>query len=90
MKVLGDRVLVRENVEEVSKGGILLPHGSTAEVRFCTVVAVSDSAGPDFAGEVAALNEAETVLLSQYAGTNVNLDGVDHLIVNIVDILGIV
>lgn len=95
MKVqpLADRVLVRrlESTEEKSDGGIIIPDTAKEKPQEAEVVAV----GPgkkNKDGEVVALEvkKGDKVLISKYGGTDVKINGDEHLIVREDDILAIV
>lgn len=94
MKVrpLADRILVKR-VEEETKtaGGILIPDNAKEKPMEASVVAVG-------AGKVLAdgklrpmeVKVGDRVLFSKYSGTEIKIDGTEHLILREDDILGIV
>ena len=89
---LGQRVLVkRVDEEEKSAGGIIIPDAAKEKPQEAVIVSLGtggkDDAGNDIEFTVAV---GDTVLISKYGGTDVKVDGEDHLIVNESDILGIV
>jgi chaperonin GroES len=90
---LADRVLVRriESTEEKSDGGIIIPDTAKEKPQEAEVVAV----GPgkkNKDGDVVALDvkKGDKVLISKYGGTDVKINGEEHLIVREDDILAIV
>ncbi len=91
IRPLHDRVIVkRVEEEQVSRGGIIIPDTAKEKPIKGKVVA----AGPGRRlenGEVRALSvkEGDIVLFSKYGGTDVKIDGEDHLIMREDDILGI-
>ena len=94
MKVrpLYDRVLVKRIEEkEVVKGGIIIPDTAKEKPQEGTVVAVGsgklDEAGKRIPLEVKA---GEKVLFGKYAGTEIKIDDVDHIILREDEILGII
>jgi len=94
MKVrpLYDRVLVKRVEEkEVKKGGIIIPDTAKEKPQEGTVVAVGsgklDEAGKRIPLEVKA---GEKVLFGKYAGTEIKVDDVDHIILREDEILGII
>jgi chaperonin GroES len=91
IRPLHDRVLLkRVEEEQVSRGGIIIPDTAKEKPIRGEVVAVG--AGKTLKnGEVQSLNvkEGDVVLYSKYAGTEVKLDGIEHLIMREDDILGI-
>ena len=88
---LHDRVLVRRmDGDEKTAGGIIIPDAAKEKPSEGTVVA----AGPGRAlkdGKVHALEVkvGDTILFGKYTGTEVKLDGVDHLIMRESDVLAI-
>ncbi|MDQ7820670.1 MAG: co-chaperone GroES [Armatimonadota bacterium] len=93
LRPLGDRVLVRPiEDEERTSGGIVLPDTAKEKPQRGEVVAV----GPgewDEEGEKRLpldVKVGDHVLFAKYAGTEVKIDGVEHLILRHSDILAIV
>ncbi len=94
MKVrpLQDRVLVqRVEEEQVSRGGIIIPDTAKEKPIKGKVIAVGNGRILKN-GEVRALTvkEGDEVLFSKYAGTEVKIEGTEHLIMREDDILGVV
>lgn len=92
MKPLGDRVIIRLlEKEEKTKSGIFLPDTAKEKPSEGEVVAVGAGKvydnGQRVAPEVAV---GDKVMFSKYAGTEVKIDGVDHLIISERDILAII
>jgi chaperonin GroES len=94
MKVrpLADRILVKR-IEEDTKtaGGILIPDNAKEKPMEATVVAVG--AGKVLAdGKVRAVEVkvGDRVLFTKYSGTEIKIEGAEHLILREDDILGIV
>ncbi len=87
---LGRRVLVKRVAsEEKTAGGIFLPDNAKEKPQEAEVIAVGtgkDEEGKDVSFTV---KKGDKVLISKYGGTEVKLDGDDHLIINESDILGI-
>ncbi len=89
---LHDRVLVlrTENTEKTA-GGIIIPDTAKEKPQEGKVIA----AGPgkrDEEGKRLPLNvkEGDRILFGRYAGTEVKIDGVEHLIMREDDILGVI
>lgn len=92
LKPLNDRVLVKRlESEEKTAGGLFIPDTAKEKPSRGQVIAVGpgkvDEAGKRIPMAVAPGNE---VLFNKYAGTEVKLDGVDHLVMREEDILAIV
>ncbi|CAN1772540.1 20 kDa chaperonin, chloroplastic [Linum perenne] len=83
IKPLGDRVLVKiNNKEETSAGGILIPTSAQSKPQGGEVVAVGE--GKTIAGKTGA-----QVVYSKYAGTEIEFNGENHLLLKEDDIIGI-
>ena len=92
IRPLHDRVLVKRLEEEqVSRGGIIIPDSAKEKPVKGKVVAVGAGKVLDN-GERRPLTvkEGDDVLFSKYAGSDVKLGGVEHLIMREDDILGII
>jgi len=92
IRPLHDRVLVkRVKEEEKTKGGIIIPDTAKEKPIEAKVVAVGTGRILDN-GEVRALavKKGDVVLFGKYGGTEVKIDGQDHLILREDDILGII
>ena len=91
MKPIGDRVIIRVlEKEEKTKSGIFLPDTAKEKPSEGEVVAVGAGKIYDNGQRVAPeVKVGDKVMFSKYAGTEVKLDGVDHLIVSERDILAI-
>jgi len=89
---LHDRILVkRVGEEEKTKGGIIIPDTAKEKPMQGKVIAVGKGA-LDKDGRLIPLEvkEGDTVLFGKYAGTEIKIEGEEHLIVREDDILGIV
>jgi chaperonin GroES len=91
IKPLGQRVLVKriEEGDETSEGGIIIPDAHKEKPQEAEVIALG--IGKDDEGKEVSftVKEGDQVLISKYGGTEVKIDGVEHLIINESDILGI-
>ncbi len=91
IRPLQDRVLVkRVEEEQVSRGGIIIPDTAKEKPIKGRVVAVGN--GKQLKnGDVRGLTvkAGDLVLFSKYAGTEVKIEGEEHLIMREDDILGI-
>ena len=89
---LHDRILVkRVKEEETTKGGIIIPDTAKEKPIEAKVVAVGNGRLLD-SGEVRplAVKAGDLVLFGKYGGTEVKIDGEEHLILREDDILGII
>ncbi|MBW2484485.1 MAG: co-chaperone GroES [Deltaproteobacteria bacterium] len=94
MKVrpLNDRILVKRlEEEEMTKGGIIIPDSAKEKPAEGEVIAVGKGKMNDKGDRMKMdVKVGDRVLFSKYGGTDVKLDGVDHLIMREDDILAIV
>ena len=87
IKPLADRVLVEPApAEEKTASGIFIPDTAKEKPQKGTVVAV----GPGKKDEPTTVSVGDTVLYGKYSGTEINVDGVDYLMMRESDILAIV
>lgn len=87
IKPLADRVVVEAAAAEtMTAGGIIIPDTAQEKPQKGKVVAVG-SGKPD---EPMTVKVGDTVLYGKYAGTELNVDGTDVLIMRESDILAIV
>jgi chaperonin GroES len=92
IRPLHDRILVkRVKEEETTKGGIIIPDTAKEKPIEAKVVAVGTGRILD-SGELRelAVKKGDLVLFGKYGGTEVKIDGEDHLILREEDILGII
>ena len=86
IKPLSDRVLVLPNpAEEKTVGGLFIPDSAKEKPLMGKVVAV----GPGTADIKMEVKEGDTVLYGKFAGTELNIDGIDYLIMRQNDILAV-
>jgi chaperonin GroES len=94
MKVrpLNDRILVKRlEEEEMTKGGIIIPDSAKEKPAEGEVIAVGKGKMNDKGDRIKMdVKVGDRVLFSKYGGTDVKLDGVDHLIMREDDILAVV
>ncbi len=91
-KPLNDRVLVKRlEVEEKTAGGLYIPDTAKEKPSRGQVVAVGAGKADDKGKRVALeVKEGDNVLFSKYAGTEIKVEGVEHLIMREDDILAII
>jgi chaperonin GroES len=89
---LYDRVLVKRIEEqEVRRGGIIIPDTAKEKPQQAEIIAVGKGKVNED-GKVVALEvkKGDKVLIGKYSGTEVQIDGVEHLILREEEILAIV
>jgi len=89
---LSDRVMVvRIDEEEKTAGGIIIPDTAKEKPQEGKVVAVGPGKLDDNGKRVPLdVKKNDRVLFGKYAGTDIKIDGVEHLIMREDDILGII
>ena len=87
-----DRVLVKRlESEEKTAGGLYIPDTAKEKPSKGQVVAVGPGKIAENGSRVAmAVKKGDEVLFNKYAGTEIKLDGVDHLVMREEDILAII
>ena len=89
---LHDRVVVRRlESEEKTKGGIIIPDTAKEKPQEGEVIAVGSGAR-DESGKLVPLDvkKGDKVLFGKWSGTEVKIDGEEHLIMREDDIIAIV
>jgi chaperonin GroES len=91
IRPLNDKILVkREDADEKTAGGILLPDNAREKPRKGKVLSVGEGKRLDNGKRVPfQVKEGDKVLFTSYAGNEVVVDGVEHLIMTEDDILAI-
>ena len=91
IRPLADRIVVKRlEQEEKTKGGIIIPDTAKEKPIEGKVIAVGNGKVLED-GKVRPLDvkKGDRILFSKYAGTEVKLDGVDHVILGEDDILAV-
>ena len=91
IRPLQDRVIVkRVKEEEKTKGGIIIPDSAKEKPSEGEVVAVgAGKANEKGVVRPIDLKKGDRILFGKYSGTEVKLDGEEHLILREDDILGV-
>jgi chaperonin GroES len=92
IRPLQDRVIVKRVAEEgKTKGGIIIPDTAKEKPIEGKVIAVGNGKVLE-GGKVRSLDvkAGDRILFTKYAGTEVTLDGEEHLVIREEDILGVV
>ncbi|MGI6454317.1 MAG: co-chaperone GroES [bacterium] len=92
VRPLGDRVLVKRiEQKEEKQGGIIIPDTAKEKPQEAEVIAVGNGKRDDKGNRIAMdVKVGDKVLISKYGGTDVKLNGAEHVIVREDDILAIV
>jgi chaperonin GroES len=92
VKPLGDRVLIKvQESEGKTASGIIIPQTAQEKTQNGVVVSV----GPGMKNDKGVLEPVpvaagQKVMYDKYAGAQIKIDGVDHLIVKSADILAVI
>jgi chaperonin GroES len=92
IRPLQDRIIVKRiPEEEKTKGGIIIPDTAKEKPQEGKVVAVGKGKANED-GKVTPLDvkAGDKVLFGKYAGTEIKMDGEEHLIMREDDILGVI
>ena len=85
VKPLADRVMVKlEKNEAKTAGGIIIPDTAQEKTQQGVVVEIGDDK------DVIKVKAGQKVMYDKYAGTQIKIDGVEHLILKMSDIIAIV
>jgi chaperonin GroES len=94
MKVrpLQDRILVKRVEEEAkTKGGIIIPDTAKEKPQEGLVVAVGPGKVSDSGKRVAPdVKEGDRVLFGKYSGTDIKIEGEEHLILREDDVVAVI
>lgn len=92
LRPLNDRVLVKRlEEEEKTKGGIIIPDTAKEKPIRGEVVAVGPGKMSDDGKRIElAVKVGDKVMFNKYAGTEIKVDGVEHLVMREDDIVAII
>ncbi len=87
IKPLADRVLVKnDKAETKTQSGIIIPEAAQEKTQTATVVEV----GPGTTDEKITVKKGDKIMYDKYAGTQIKIDGEDHLILKMADIIAVI
>ncbi len=92
IRPLQDRILVKRiDDEEKTKGGIIIPDTAKEKPQEGKVISVGKGkVSEDGKLQKLDVKKGDKVLFSKYAGTEINIEGEEHLIIREDDVLGVV
>lgn len=87
LKPLADRVLVKnDKAETKTSSGIIIPEVAQEKTQTASVIAV----GPGTDDVKITVQVGDRIMYDKYAGTQVKIDGEDHLILKMSDIIAVI
>ena len=92
IRPLYDRILVKRiEAKEQVRGGIIIPDTAKEKPMEATVEAVGEGKFDDNGKRVALTVKAgDRILIGKYSGTEIKIEGEEHVIVREEDVLGVV
>lgn len=85
VKPIGERILLRtEQEEEKTKSGLYIPETAQEKTQVGEVIAIGDDT------DKIKVKVGQRVMYDKYAGTNIKIDDVEHLILKCEDVIAIV
>ena len=91
IKPLADKVVVKKlEAEETTKGGLILSSGSQQKPQVAEIIAVGPGGVVDGNEIKMEVTVGQKVIIRDYAGTNVKLDGEEFIVVRQEDIVAVV
>jgi chaperonin GroES len=91
VRPLHDRILVRRlDAETKTAGGIIIPDTAKEKPQEAKVVAVgAGKIGDDGKRQAMGVKAGDRILFGKYSGSDVKIDGEDHLIIREEDVLAV-
>lgn len=90
LKPLGDRVLIeKEEAEEKSSGGVILPSAAKEQPQIAKVLAVGDEILND-EKKKDQVKVGDRVIFPKYSGTEIKVDGKELTIIKLNDLLAVI
>jgi len=92
IRPLQDRILIkRVDEEQKTAGGIIIPDTAKEKPQEGRVVAVGNGkVGDDGKLRPLDVKKGDRVLFTKYAGSEIKLDGEEHMIIREEDVLGVI
>ena len=92
IKPLADRILVKrlDDEEEQKVGGIIIPDTAKEKPQEAEVVAIGPGRLEDGSRVAPEVKKGDRVLIGKYSGTEVKLNGEEHLILREEEILAVI
>ena len=90
VRPLGDRILVKRLEEDDKIGSIIVPDSAKEKSQKAEVIAVGEGKKTD-EGKLISLEvrKGDKILIGKYAGTDIKINGKEHIIMKQEDVMGI-
>jgi chaperonin GroES len=91
IRPLHDRIIVKRiDEEETTKGGLIIPDTAKEKPQEAKVIAVGKGkVNEDGTVRPLDVKKGDRVLFSKYSGTEITIEGEEHLIIREDDVLGV-
>lgn len=90
LRPLGDRVVIRKvEAEKTTASGLIIPDSAKEQPQMAEILAIGNDIAND-EKKKEQIKIGDKVIFSQYAGTEVKLDGEELTILKLADILAVV
>ena len=87
IKPLADRILVKNDAAETkTASGLFIPEAAQEKTQTATVVEV----GPGTDDVKITVKAGDRIMYDKYSGTQIKIDGEDHLILKMSDIIAVI
>ncbi|HBE04809.1 MAG TPA: co-chaperone GroES [Spirochaetia bacterium] len=84
IKPLGARILVKQaEAEQKTSGGLYIPETAQEKTQEGIVIAIGES-------DEIKVKVNDRVIYDKYAGTSIKIDGADHLVMKMEDVIALV
>lgn len=91
IKPLQDRLIVkRKDAETKTSSGIIIPDTAKEQPQEGSVIAVGEGKKEDGKRIPLDVNKGDNILFSKYAGTEIQIDGEEYIIMREDDVVGII
>lgn len=87
IKPLADRILVKnDKAETKTASGLIIPEAAQEKTQTATVIEV----GPGTDDVKITVKKGDKIMYDKYAGTQIKIDGEDHLILKMNDVIAVI
>lgn len=92
IRPLDDRIIIKpDTADDKTSSGIYLPEGAKEKPMTGKVVALGPGKLADDGSRTApSIKKGDTVVYGKYAGTEIDIDGTEHMIIRESELLGVI